>query len=300
MTFKPLLAEPAEDIEFPVYASVKIDGIRACMLNGRLVSRRLKPIPNTYIRRTLEAIPSLEYCDGELLTFTNGKMDDFNTIQSKVMTEAGKPEFYWYMFDHFKYPEHPFTERMVLIPKGQQYTRVVTQILIHSEGELDAIEARAVSDGWEGLMIRSPQGYYKYGRSTAKQGILLKVVRRFRAEAIITGTYERMHNANEATIDERGYTERSSHKDNKHGRGDLGGLDLLWNGMVSGKLFPSIALPAAGGVEFSCGTGYDDALRAHLWEIRETLPGKIVTFEFRGIGVNMRPRFPAFIGFRND
>jgi hypothetical protein len=57
---------------------------------------------------------------------------------------------------------------------------------------------------------------------------------------------------------------------------------------------------ASGPIEFSCGTGFDDQTRADLWAIRDRLPGKKVTFEFRGVGTNSRPRFPAFIGFRED
>lgn len=285
MIFQPLLASPAEDILFPVYASVKIDGIRASMLNNRLVSRRLKPIPNTYIRRTLESYAAhLNHCDGELITFTDDKMDDFNTVQSKVMSEAGKPEFYWYIFDHFQYPELPFQERMRFMPPIATVpnTRRVSQIVVLDHTNLDRLERQAIKDGWEGLMIRSPQGEYKYGRSTARQGILLKIVRKQRSEGKVVGYKERLHNANEATIDERGYTERSSHKDNKIGRGDLGALELEWNG-----------------TDVSVGTGFDDQLRHSLWQIRDALKGRLVTFEYRGIGTNGRPRFPAFIGFRD-
>lgn len=282
MTFKPLLAEPAEDIIFPVYASVKIDGIRACMLNSRLVSRRLKPIPNNHIRRSLEAQASLLHCDGELITFTDGKMDDFNTVQSKVMSEAGVPDFAWWMFDHFQTPNASFEHRIKAIPKDIPHTKVVVQHLVKTQAELDQLELHAIAYGWEGIMIRSPQGIYKYGRSTAKQGILLKVVRKQRAEGIVRGFKERMHNANEATIDERGYTERSSHKENKIGRDDLGSLELEWNG-----------------IDVSVGTGFDDALRNVLWQRRNELIGEYVTFEYRGIGSNGRPRFPAFIGFRD-
>lgn len=297
--FKPLLASPAEDYIFPLFASVKIDGIRCCIKPGAgAVSRNILPIPNSCIR-TLLSRPELHYHDGELLTYTKGKMDEFNTVQSKVMSEAGTPDFQYWMFDHFQYVDRPFYERIPFIRSGIEYTKVVTQFLIRSQQELDELEAKALADGYEGLIVRSRDGRYKYGRSTAKEGILLKVVRKQRAEATITGSYERMHNANEATLSELGYTKRSGHKDGKVGRGDLGGLNLLWDGVVSGALYKGITVPP-GGIAFDCGTGFDDAERARLWGIRETLPGKIGTFEFRGIGVNLRPRFPAWLGFRLD
>lgn len=298
--FKPLLASPAEEYRFPLLASIKIDGIRCCVKPGAgAVSRRILPIPNDYIR-TMLTIPELHYHDGEILTFTNGKMDLFNTVQSKVMTGSGTPDFTYFMFDHFQYPESSYSNRIKNLRYNIAHTKVLTQIPVNNIAELDVIEAKAIEDGYEGLIVRSSDGIYKYGRSTAKEGILLKVVRKQRAEAVITGTYERMHNANEATTGLLGYTERSSHKDNKIGRGDLGGLNLLWDGMVDGTLFPGVTIPEEGSIAFSCGTGFDDEMRSRLWGVRETLPGKVITFEFRGVGVNSRPRFPAFIGFRLD
>lgn len=53
---KPILAGEVTDpekIKFPVYASPKYDGIRALVVDGLLVSRTLKPIPNHYIRSML-------------------------------------------------------------------------------------------------------------------------------------------------------------------------------------------------------------------------------------------------------
>src|SRR6187455_1732539 len=165
--FKPLLASPAEDLTFPLYVSIKIDGIRCCMRPGLgAVSRQLKPIPNDYIRTILNADEALRHCDGELLTFTNGKMDDFNMVQSKVMTKQGTPDFKFFMFDFFQTPEMPYDLRRQNIPHGREFTKVVTQMMVYNREELDAIEAKAVEDGWEGLIARSIGGHYKYGRST--------------------------------------------------------------------------------------------------------------------------------------
>ena len=46
--FKPMLASPMEleHVRWPMYASVKLDGIRAVVRDGKLLSRSLKPIPN--------------------------------------------------------------------------------------------------------------------------------------------------------------------------------------------------------------------------------------------------------------
>ena len=55
MTFKPMLAfsklPDFRMLKFPLYVSPKLDGIRASMQGGRLVSRSLKPIANNVTSR---------------------------------------------------------------------------------------------------------------------------------------------------------------------------------------------------------------------------------------------------------
>ena len=46
-------------------------------------------------------------------------------------------------------------------------------------------EKRILEDGFEGVMLRSPLGKYKMGRSTLKEGILLKLKRFEDAEATV-------------------------------------------------------------------------------------------------------------------
>jgi DNA ligase-1 len=52
------------------------------------------------------------------------------------------------------------------------------------------------------------------------------------------------------------------------------------------------------GVEFNVGTGFTMAERALIWRIRDTLVGKVVSYEFLPVGVKDKPRHPAFLGFR--
>ena len=50
--FAPMLASTytGEDLKFPVLVTPKIDGVRAIKLNGKLVSRSLKQIPNSFCK----------------------------------------------------------------------------------------------------------------------------------------------------------------------------------------------------------------------------------------------------------
>ena len=134
-------------------------------------------------------------------------------------------------------------------------------------------------------MVRSLGGTYKFGRSTLKDGILGKLKRFSDADYEVVGYQERMRNDNAAIKNALGHTERSSHKENKCGRGDLGAL----------------VLRTAEGLEFTCGTGFNDADRAALWEIRDTsLIGRWAKVKSFLIGVKDLPRFPVFISFRHE
>lgn len=290
--FKPLLAAKAEldKLTFPMIASPKIDGIR-CLIDPALgaVSRTMKPIPNNAIREYLNDNDLLfGELDGEIVTYTDGEIDDFNTVQSKVMRADGLPDFKFHVFDDFSFPNMPYAERLGFLARDERFDRAGLDLVptetVHDLAHLAEIERHYIDDlGWEGVMLRRPDSIYKFGRSTANEGILLKVKRFEDSEAVIVGAVERMHNANEAKKDAFGRTERSSHKANMVPMDTLGALSVEWRG-----------------VRFEIGTGFDDAQRSALWAIRDDLVGKTVTFKYQGVGSLGAPRFPVFLGLRYD
>lgn len=292
MSFKPLLAEKAdlETLRFPVLASPKLDGIRALtgLPQGSIVSRNLKAIPNKRIQVAAEQFPA--GLDGEILTYTNGVRDDFNTVQSKVMSVEGTPEFKFHVFDAWDL-DATFDARIKGADSivcddqifGSGLLKLVEHRLICTLEELLAYETECLAAGWEGVMMRDPNGHYKHGRSTVKEGILLKLKRFHDDEAVIVGTVERMHNTNEKERDELGHAKRSTAKAGLVPTGTLGALQCEWKG-----------------VRFEIGTGFDDATRASLWGQREALLGKLVTFKYQEVGSQGAPRFPVYLGLRGD
>lgn len=286
---KPLLASEApEDIKFPVLASSKLDGIRAIATTEGPQSRSGKLIPNLHVQTLFKQHPNLIGLDGELIVGPPNAKDVFRVTTSAVMSIKGEPDFRYYVFDHVGIETKPFTERYAALLKMAQnlilpsWVVLVDQTLINNRSQLNKIEETYVSQGYEGLIIRSPTAQYKHGRSSAKEGILLKV-RRFKdSEAVIVGYTEEMENQNEATRDAFGRTERSSHKDNLVGKGALG----AW-------------VVKDGDKEFQIGTGYTRKDRELFWEIRESCLGKIIKYRFFEVGVKDLPRFPVFQGFRD-
>lgn len=284
---KPLLAgkfDP-EKARFPLVASPKIDGIRFMMVNNVAVSRTFKPIRNVYIQTLLsQYLP--DGIDGEL---TCG--NTFQESTSGVMTIEGEPDFKVWIFDYVDPTSEsilPFYLRMLTIPIDSNALPFEHEILrgsnFNTMEELDAFEAICLEAGYEGAMVRDPKGTYKMGRSTVKDGILLKIKRFDDAEAVVIGIEEKMSNQNEAQKDAFGRTKRS----------------VCQGGMVPTGTAGALLVRSAEGVEFSIGSGLNDALRAEIWANQEAYIGKLVKFKSFNIGVKELPRHPVFLGFRSE
>jgi DNA ligase 1 len=283
---KPMLAfQKYPDIErltYPLYASPKLDGVRALVIDGQLVSRTLKPIPNRHVQKLFSGLP--EGTDGELIEGAANE-DPYRRTVSAVMSEDGEPDITYYVFDNFLV-NGGFSVRFAVVSELSEYPHisVVLHVTINSPEELKTFELKCLDMGFEGGMTRKPDGPYKQGRSTLAEEYLLKLKRYEDSDAEITGTYERMHNGNEATVDNLGHTARSSHKANKTGLGDLGGFELR---------------DIHSGVEFRCGTGLDADDRIKLWKRRDKLVGQIIKYKFFPTGAKDKPRHPVFLGFRS-
>ena len=287
MSFKPLLAETLENwanIPYPVLASTKLDGIRAIIKDGVVYSRSMKPIRNEYVQE-LFGWADLDGLDGELIVGDPTDKDVYLKTNSGVMSASGCPDVKFYAFDRWDLADLPFVERESHLEDAALAVGVVrlTQRLINNSEELLTYEKDALALGYEGVMLRRPEGVYKFGRSTAKEFILMKLKRFSDAEYKVVGFEERMKNNNEATKNELGYTERSTCQENLQGRGDLGALVLEFTD----------------GQTFNCGTGFTDKDRAEIWNNRDQYIGQLAKVKSFLIGVKDLPRFPVWQGFRN-
>jgi len=141
-----------------------------------------------------------------------------------------------------------------------------------------------LAHGFEGVMLRHPGAQYKYGRSTLREQILLKLKRFTDAEAKIIGYEPLYSNQNPQTRNSQGLAERSDHKAGKIQVETLGNLLVRDH---SGRFG-----------EFAIGSGFDQALRDTIWSDREGFLGRTVTYKFQQVGVKDKPRFPIFLRFR--
>lgn len=289
--FRPMLADAADLTlqRYPVLGSAKLDGVRALAMDGRPMSRSMKVIRNRFVQKWFaEHAQLIDGLDGELIVGAPTADDVYRVTTSAVMSEAGEPDFSYFVFDRWDVPTLPYRERCAQIPSSDSpgRIRVLQQEMLHAEPELVAFEQRMLDLGYEGAILRDPHSPYKQGRSTLKEGWLLKLKRYKDAEAEIIGFEEEMFNGNEATLSELGFTKRSSHQGNKVGKGTLG----AW--VVRG-------VSAYPGVVFRIGTGMDAATRKWAWEQRAALLGKLLVFKFFDIGVKDAPRHPVYKGLRD-
>lgn len=314
--FKPLLSatyEPKWEPKYPVLASPKLDGIRVIIVDGVPMTRSLKhPLPNDFIRNELSGLPWL---DGEIIIGDPSEPETCARTQSGVMSKSN-PElevnYTFFIFDLADPTQArlPFEVRYKglerirsAIVESKPHLADRLYILPHAEIKdstaLWEYERACVDQGYEGIMLRDPFGVYKHGRATAKSRILTKIKRWEDAEAIIVDVHEEMHNANEAVMTPTGKTERSSHQENKVGKGTLGGYTCLTN-RDNSWLFG--LEHDSGQVQFYCGAAANMTAeqRKVLWAKRAELIGQKITFKYQATMGAEKPRFPVFKNFRGD
>lgn len=295
--FNQLQEQYIRDLHYPLLSTPKLDGIRCLKIDGEIVSRSFKPIPNEHVRRMLTRLLP-DGIDGELMVRGNA---DFNEVQSAIMTIKGAPQFEFWAFDYVKDSlEKPYIERLKDLEQwfSEEYpknrimpidmmhdVKLVLPTFIETAEDLIRYEERMVeTEGFEGVMVRSASSPYKCGRATLKEGYLSKVVRVFRDEGITVGFEEKLNNENEKEKDAFGLSKRSTKKDGKVAANTLG----------------RVTIRLESGVEVGAGVSMNDAQKKEIWDNQEKYLGKLATFEFRHLSKDNVPRFPVFKGWRSE
>ena len=294
---KPMLAEKAgdlNDLEFPAYASYKLDGIRCLIVSDpksptgkSAVSRNLKLIPNRFVQNWLRQY-GVVGMDGELLIRDGANQTaDFSAVTSGIMSDDGEPDFYYAVFDFVDESlAKPFVFRYASLAAvvGTMPARIqlLPQKIVSSSAELQSFYEKALLKGFEGAMYRKINSPYKCGRSSVREAYLLKIKPFDPDEAEIIGFNQGETNLNDPKIDLLGHTKRSTSKEGK----------LLVESLGSFK-----CRDIKTKIEFDCGTGLTQSQREEIWANRQSYLGKIIRYKHQGM--QDKPRFPVFLGFRD-
>lgn len=219
---RPMLAPNQTDYEkltFPKLGSPKIDGFRTFVHECVPLTRSGEEFPNEFVRATLSTA-RLNGLDGELVVGPPNLKETFNVSSSALRKHRGEPDFKFYLFDDRTNHADAFSGRLMSVHErvaalkesdpvlGSRLVIIPQEIITNME-ELDRFEAKCLLQGYEGAMLKDPNGAYKFGRATMNENLLVKVKRYETREAEIISFETQMHNENEAFKDELGRTKRS-------------------------------------------------------------------------------------------
>lgn len=284
---------------FPKYVSPKYDGYRA--YNDGLSTLHTSsgaPVTNEFTQSLFQSV-HFEGFDGELIVGKPNLNETYTNTSGPVRRKTGEPDVYWYVFDDRSSPDLQYRERLLQLKlrvaalqeegiTGANRIIVVPQEIVYDVQDYIAKRDEFIEQGYEGAMVRSLEGKYKFGRSSVKEGLLNKDKPWEDTEGTVIGFEERLHNTNECEQDNFGHTKRSNTKDAKLPTGLIGKF------LVDSPRWPGKVLKVATGPlthpELKAGFENFDG----LWL------GKQIVFRFLPSGGYELPRHPQLKGERGE
>lgn len=193
---QPMLAQKYDPRMDPggMWASEKLDGVRAVLVNGTFFSRN----GNVYRAPAwfVDAMPRNTTLDGELYT----KSGDFQRIMS-IVRKTRPVDSEWrsikYMAFDIPVPNVPFEKRYdelrrIVRQASSPYLVLVENERVKSRAHLDEMHKKVMAKGGEGIILRLPGSVYENKRTSS----LLKVKADDDDEAVVIGQeYGRGKNA---------------------------------------------------------------------------------------------------------
>jgi DNA ligase-1 len=237
-----------KSMRFPVWGFRKIDGVRGCHVTGKFTGRSLEDMKNTDLAAKFSSAEYegfdgeltidgyLRNCDlpAELKPEGNETLCSLTTgITNRAKLRKGETALptnvIWNLFDwlHPLLLDQPYEVRYEKLSQHLEAYRqadvfLLGYTIINSPEEAAAFCIECVELGYEGAVFRDPAARHKHGRATAKSNDFWRFKPASVKDCVITGFEEAMENQNEATTNALGRTERSSHKENKVGKGMIG------------------------------------------------------------------------------
>lgn len=308
---KPMLASDFDEnkLKFPLIAQPKIDGVRGLNINGIFGGRSLKQHANRHVTNMF-SLMELSGLDGEVAAEADNHPDLCRITTSALSTIAGEPFVLWWLFDFVteETKDLPYVVRLqklnslVQLLRDQRHPiaerlRIVPSVICNTLEDLTNWEDYWLLCGYEGAIIRDPNAKHKQGRSTVREGGLLRIKRFVDGEILVTTIIEGETNGNAAQTNELGNTFRSTHQEN-----------MVPNGMVGAMLGTLVKdlVDNAGNVLFTKGTEIKVGAgsmphqdRLDYFNNPDKLIGKVAKFKFFPKGIKDKPRFPTFQTLRS-
>ncbi len=169
---------PKKHTNFPYYSQPKFDGVRCLVSKDGMQSRNGKPIVSApHIHEQLESFFNVfpdAVLDGEL--YNHDLKHDFEKIISlarktkptKEDLEESKEMIQYHVYDIVD-PTMTFAERNTFLHNVYGFwckmIQPVSTVKVNDEEEIQSYLGACLSEGYEGMMLRDPEGYYEGKRS---------------------------------------------------------------------------------------------------------------------------------------
>jgi DNA ligase-1 len=296
--FKPMLAPNKElnikDVKFPLLVSYKLDGIRCIFKDGQMYTRALKQFPNVQLRNRFKNVADWTkstnvLLDGELLS----KSLTFNELSgiTRQLDKALPDDLYFYCFDAVKnenYDEKFQNRLKELNIMGIEYlhhVKELKQVLVDTSIGITILYEQALDWGCDGLILRDPNGRYKFGRGTTKEGLIYKMkpFQTFDARIVDVIQATEVREGAEKKTNELGRSVTSKKKDDRILIKKAAAFLVIY---IEKKLKVTIAMT--------------DKEKKKVWENKEWYIGRWIEYKGMLVGSKDLPRHPVFIRFRDD
>jgi hypothetical protein len=245
-----------------------------------------------------------------------------NFADERSIKKHGKvlklPETYkYYIFDVIPIdnPDMPFIDRLQLLEdikkENFKYVEFVEQKIVRNKEEVGDYFNEALEKGYEGLILKKANGRYKYGRSTVKEGLMLKVKPFIESSTRITGVVQAKHIIEciedmlqrlreDGNIDSYKSLdigdEEVKRMYEKH-YGELRKTNELGYSVTSKKKDDRVPIEMASGFtalykgkEFIITIAEDQEYKKYIWQNRHAFIGKEVLYKAMEIGAKDVPR----------
>lgn len=302
MNARPQLALDIDfsSVKYPLMGFPKIDGCRGVHFTGKLTGRSLEQFANHATNAKFKDIKYSGF-DGELAAGQMRSTSLCRDTTSALNTISGSPQVVWYLFDfltsitiHYCYAvRYQKLLEYISSNKGcgvknqfHSEVEVLPYTIIVDRKELDAFYAKCLAEGYEGAVFRNPAAMHKDGRASSLTDSFLRLKPSVDKEAKVIYLEEAKKNNNPAVFDKLGRSKRSSHEENKVGKGILGKL---------------ICIDIESGMQITVSTGVmTKEERLQFWEDRMSLIGKVIKYRSQVTGVKTRPRSARFLSIRAE
>lgn len=151
-------------VQYPIYTSPKLDGVRAYYRDGNLYTRSGHTIVGC--DHIIQEIRDYEFhgfeFDGELMI----PGEDFNTASGKIRSLSDTPDAVLNVFDIPSIGDRPFREReTALVDIWTPHVHPVRHYLIHDSDMIIKVYDAFREVGYEGAVLKTPHHLYQRKRS---------------------------------------------------------------------------------------------------------------------------------------